>query len=99
MSTGSSHPGTPRRRIAIKEEDLEELRADTAALLALKDVDMPTYADPEQVSRRAVDEVIGFQGYPTTLILDRQGVIRGVWDGVASAHQLETLIDRLDEEK
>jgi len=60
-------------------------------------VDLPTYADPRSVARAAVDAVAGFDGYPTTLILDRQGVIRGVWVGYApgAERQMQRLIEQL----
>ena len=61
------------------EEDLEELRANTAATLRQSGIEMPTYADPGFVTRRAFDAVDEFSVYPTTFVMDRQGVIRGVW--------------------
>ena len=62
-------------------EDLPDLRAATAAFLDLKCLDLPTYADPEQITRNAVDDIGRFSGYPTTLLLDRQGVVRAIWIG------------------
>lgn len=62
-------------------EDVETLRADTAGFLAEISPDFPTYADPELQTRKEVDRVAGFKGYPTTLILDRNATIRGVWEG------------------
>lgn len=80
------------------EEDLDELRIQTGALLDVRGIDMPTYADPEQVSRLAFGNVDGFDGYPTTLILDRDQVIRGVWVGTAPPEELEAMIVRLLEQ-
>lgn len=79
-------------------EDLEELRWNTEGLLDELGLDMPTYADPQQVTLGAVDEAIGFGGYPTTLILDGSGAIRGVRAGPASEAELGRLITRLLEE-
>jgi cytochrome c biogenesis protein CcmG/thiol:disulfide interchange protein DsbE len=77
-------------------EDLAQLRAATTALLNEKNVDMPTFADPEQFSRLAFSRLGAFEGfYPTTLILDREGVIRGVWEGRAEKDELENLISQL----
>ena len=76
-------------------EDLDELASSTRVLLQVGGIDMPTYADPEQTSRRAFDEVGRFEGYPTTLILDRDGVIRGVWVGIAAPQELEALMTEL----
>jgi len=46
-------------------------------------------ADPGQISRQAVDEAVGFQGYPTTLLLDRRGEIRGLWSGFRPGDEAE----------
>ncbi len=79
-------------------EDADRLRASTAALLEDRDIDMPTFADPGLVTRQAVHQAVGFQGYPTTLILDRRGVVRGVWVGPATKSEMEALITQLLEE-
>lgn len=63
------------------QEDPEEIRSNTAALLANQQIEMPTYLDRDFLTRRAVDQAVGFRGYPTTLLLDRQGYIRRVWVG------------------
>jgi thiol-disulfide isomerase/thioredoxin len=77
-------------------EDLEEIRSNTAALLANQQIDLPTYVDPGFLTRRAVDEAVGFQGYPTTVLLDRQGYIRRVWVGFD--RQMPEELDRLVEQ-
>jgi cytochrome c biogenesis protein CcmG/thiol:disulfide interchange protein DsbE len=78
-------------------EDIPQLRQATTDLLDSKNIRMPTYADPRQETRTAVSQVAGFNGYPTTLILDREGVIRGVWKGYSTdaPGQMESLINRL----
>jgi len=79
------------------EEDILQLQQSTASLLANERIDMPTYADPGQETRAAVDRVAGLDAYPTTLVLDRGGVIRGVWRGYTpqAPGQMKTLINRL----
>ncbi len=77
------------------ETDPDVLRSETAAMLHLGRIDMPTYTDPQYVSRRALEQLGGFDGYPTTLILDRDGVIRGLWRGAASAEELDAQISQL----
>jgi cytochrome c biogenesis protein CcmG/thiol:disulfide interchange protein DsbE len=79
------------------QEDVRKLKEETEATLAERNVDLPTYADPRSIARAAVDAVAGFDGYPTTLILDRQGVIRGVWVGYtpAAERQMQRLIEQL----
>ena len=45
--------------------------------------------------------VAGFNGYPTTLVLDRHGVIRGMWVGYrqAYARQIDRLVTELLENR
>ncbi len=62
-------------------ENVESLRQETAAFLRENNIDLPTYWDPQGSSRFGVDAVAGFKGYPTTVLFDRQGVIRGYWIG------------------
>jgi len=78
--------------------DLRQLRLDTVAFLQEKDIRIATFADPNQVSRLAVEEVVGFADYPTTLVLDRTGAVRGVWSQEAADGELEALIGKLLEE-
>jgi len=71
------------------QEDLAALDYDTRMFLQQANIDMPTYSDPGQISRQAVDEAVGFQGYPTTLLLDRRGEIRGLWSGFRPGNEAE----------
>jgi thiol-disulfide isomerase/thioredoxin len=59
--------------------DHTRLAEETLAFLKQHEVTMPTHADPGGITRKAVDDAVGFRGYPTTLLLDRHGVIQGVW--------------------
>ncbi len=77
------------------ETDPDVLRSETAAILDFEQIDMPTYTDPQQVTRRALAQLGGFDGYPTTVVLDRDGVIRGLWAGPATAEELDAQISRL----
>lgn len=64
----------------------EQLQADTAAFLSQRGFRLPTWHDPGQRSRLAVAKLVGREGqfaYPTTLVLDRDGVVRGLWVGYA----------------
>jgi thiol-disulfide isomerase/thioredoxin len=69
--------------------ELKTLRDQTAALLKQSDLDLATYHDPGGQTLAAVDRVIGFQGFPTTLLLDRQGVLRAVWVGYQPGTETE----------
>ncbi|GAB4129300.1 TlpA family protein disulfide reductase [Thermopirellula anaerolimosa] len=62
-------------------ENVEKLRSETRAFLQKEGVDMSVYYDPDAVTRRSVDAAAGFRGYPTTVLLDSGGVIRGMWVG------------------
>ncbi|HEX3726708.1 MAG TPA: TlpA disulfide reductase family protein [Pirellulales bacterium] len=66
------------------EDDLAALRGETLAFLEAAKVNLPTYADPGAASRQALRFLLDdgqFPGYPTTLLIDRQGAIRGMWVG------------------
>ncbi len=62
-------------------QDPRVLRRDTEEFLRRQNLRIPVYADPGEVTRSAIDDVVGFHDYPTTLIIDRAGRIRGVWVG------------------
>jgi thiol-disulfide isomerase/thioredoxin len=78
---------------------LHELRAETAAFLQARNVHLPTYADQNASSRRALATFLQLDGfaYPTTLVLDRQGLIRGFWVGYdpRSVAAMSSLVERL----
>ncbi len=80
-------------------EDIAQLRAETEAFLKKYDADMPNYADPGLATRKAVNEIVGFQGYPTTVLLDGEHRIRRTWVGQASQRELTSGIDALLSEK
>jgi thiol-disulfide isomerase/thioredoxin len=82
--------------------NLDELRAETAAFLASQRVDHPTYYDPGystphpgDSTRESLELVGAFSGYPTTVVFDRDGVIRGVWETPEGVPQAEKLIEKL----
>ncbi len=62
-------------------EDLSQLKRHTQAFLDHEKIAMPTYADPDWVTRKAFNEVAGLPGLPTTFLMDRHGVIRDIWIG------------------
>jgi thiol-disulfide isomerase/thioredoxin len=62
-------------------DELESLQEETDVVLDRLDLDLSIYCDPDDKTRDAVDQMIGFDGFPTTLLVDRQGVIRAVWVG------------------
>jgi thiol-disulfide isomerase/thioredoxin len=65
------------------EYDLEALAESTREFLKHYAATVPTYADPAGLSREQVAMLLpdGSLPYPCTVVLDRQGVVRGVWLG------------------
>jgi cytochrome c biogenesis protein CcmG, thiol:disulfide interchange protein DsbE len=86
------------------DEDTGALRTETEQFLASKQVSMPTYSDQNAASRRALNMALDEEGhgfsYPTTFIVDRKGVIRGLWRGYDSSatREMAELVERLLEE-
>ncbi|HEV3338872.1 MAG TPA: TlpA disulfide reductase family protein [Pirellulales bacterium] len=80
---------------------LPELKEQTDEVLASMGLKLAVYADPDARTRGAVSEAVKFSGYPTTLVLDPQGVIRKVWTGYAEGDEqaLAELVAALLEEK
>ncbi len=79
-------------------EDMTSLRRDTEELFNQEAIVMPTYADPNGKTRTAaLDITEGRFSYPTTLVLDRSGVIRAVWIGYDPGYteQMHDLVTRL----
>jgi thiol-disulfide isomerase/thioredoxin len=74
-------------------EEYGVLREETQEFLDSQNAAIPTYYDPGGQTRRAVQIASGDDQfvYPTTLIIDRQGIIRGCWQGYDSGRELEML--------
>jgi thiol-disulfide isomerase/thioredoxin len=85
------------------DEDLDALRGETRSFLEDAKTTLPTYADQSFATRKALMLVLESDGfaYPTTMIVDRQGTIRGLWIGYArgSEQAMERLVDQLLEER
>ncbi len=75
-----------------ENDDVRSLRENTEELLERLDLDLSTYWDPDDVTRSAVAQVIDFQGFPTTVLVDRLGVVRAVWVGYRPG--VETQMER-----
>jgi cytochrome c biogenesis protein CcmG, thiol:disulfide interchange protein DsbE len=81
-------------------DDLQSLREETTALLKRLSLDLPTYWDPDNMTRTAVDQLIpdaveefsSVALFPLTVLLDRQGAIRAIWLGYRPG--VETEIER-----
>ena len=80
------------------DPEIGGLRDETETFLASRGASLPTYADQEGVSRQAMTLLLGVpMGYPTTLVLDRDGVIRGFWQGYVprAADEMAAMIEEL----
>ncbi len=64
-----------------RQEDPAQLKEETEAFLAGSDYQVPTYWDPGFKTRLAFHRAATLRGFPTTFVLDREGVIRGIWTG------------------
>lgn len=62
-------------------EELDALRSDTEAFLQQERLELPIYADPDQTTRKPFREAAHLQIFPTLYLVDRQGVIAGIWEG------------------
>ncbi len=64
-------------------EEFEELKAETVAFLRSQGLSLPVYGDPSGITRAAFRQLGGRSVFPTTVLLDGQGVVRAVWVGYA----------------
>lgn len=80
------------------DEDFEALREETLDFVAGERLDLPTYADEHYGTRTGAKRSAAFDDrYPTTIVLDEQVKIRGVWWGYAPGveAQIEALVHEL----
>jgi cytochrome c biogenesis protein CcmG, thiol:disulfide interchange protein DsbE len=80
------------------ESEVPTLRANTQAFLTQSNISVPTYVDIDGRTRRAMAEVGGFSGsFPTTIVIDKEGIIRGHWQGFSPSviDEMRRLIDQL----
>lgn len=79
------------------EED-GELRTTTVAYLSATNLRIPAYADPGGKLREGLQKLGAFNDFfPTTLAVDRHGVIRAVWEGYlpGSEREMERVVTSL----
>lgn len=79
------------------EDDSYQLKSETRRYLADEGLNLPAYVDVNGETQAAIDLVVGLVGYPTTIVLDRDNTIRGVWSGYRRGYeqQMDALIERL----
>ena len=74
-----------------------ELRESTGDFLRRMGVDHPTYHDPGAATLLALHAIGVDDAFPTTIVVDRQGTIRGVWRGYhySAIAEIEQLLKEL----
>ncbi len=79
------------------EYDLQTLHDETVAFMSAHSATMPTYSDPTAMTRQQIAMILpnGSMGYPTTLLIDREGKIFKVLDGYYSG-DMEKLIPAIE---
>ena len=83
----------PAGSLASTEETLDELKQETSAFAIQKGLQMTTYADPTGRTYAALQSLLGKIGFPTNVVLDRRGTVRGVWRGYGPGMERE--VERL----
>ncbi len=80
-------------------DDVETLREETAEYMKRIETDQPTYHDPhsQSLAGLAREAKLPQVGFPITVVLDRQGVLRGLWLGFREedAVEMEQLVQEL----
>jgi cytochrome c biogenesis protein CcmG, thiol:disulfide interchange protein DsbE len=83
------------------ENDLEQLAIKTKKYLDSIQVSMPVYCDPVMYTRGSVTRMLaaGGFGYPFTLVVDQDGIVRDYWLGTNkdTLPQVEKLVKKLAE--
>ena len=83
----------------VERQSREELAEDTQAVLNRERANLPIYCDPKRSTMSAIVTSARLTefGFPTTILVDAQGVIQGVWQGYepASVEEMRILLERL----
>jgi cytochrome c biogenesis protein CcmG, thiol:disulfide interchange protein DsbE len=83
---------------ASGEESIQEHANTTEAVIQKHFADTPIYHDPNHAAVSAIIRSTRMSDFvfPTTLLLDKNGIIRAIWEGYApeSVEEMEQLIDQ-----
>ncbi len=73
------------------DEDDPELKDRTQAFLSERQADILTYIDPQAAEQRRIAALAGKQSlaYPLSVIIGRDGTIRGLWPGYHRGDELD----------
>jgi thiol-disulfide isomerase/thioredoxin len=74
----------------LDDDEEKPLARETTDFLAEFKANIPTWFDPTQRVRLHLVREVGIKdfGYPTTLVVDRTGTIRGVWIGYSARDEV-----------
>jgi cytochrome c-type biogenesis protein len=78
-----------REGLVSNDEQLEELRSTTSEFLEQRELSLTTYGDLPGETYRSLQATLGRVNFPTNVMLDRDGVIRAVWEGYAPGMERE----------
>ena len=81
--------------VSIGEQSMPKLRKDTDITLTKLRLTLPTYADLRDATWGSYLALGMEAAVPTTIILDRDGVIRAAWTGPANRRELRETIQEL----
>ncbi len=83
---------------SFDDPSLTTLANRTSQFYKSAQIDLPTYADPTTTARRQFVSLMQGQGmaYPTTILIDSQGIIQATWVGVPPGG-VETIRKRVNE--
>lgn len=72
------------------DEDDPDLRDKTQSFLTEHQAEIATYCDPQATEQRRIAALAGkeFFGFPLTVIIGRDGTIRGLWPGYHNGDEL-----------
>lgn len=65
----------------LYEENTEQLKHDSQLVLAQYNSDMPVYVDKNALLRQELLKTYPTLGYPTNILVGRDGLIKAVWEG------------------
>ncbi len=89
--------------VSCGNEDVVQLSSKSVLMLRDMELEMPCYSDPTGETRSALAAMTGTprMSLPTTLVIDRKGIVRGFWAGyrTGQGEEMRELIEQLLSER